>query len=185
MKRLYETTFTVAAGTALAAPQLVPVALEDAQLESVRIVIPDGHSGFTGLQVRWGGTQVIPFGSGTWITANAEVMDIDWAGEITADGLVLAGYNTDVFDHSFYLRWLVSDLAPPSTATVVSAQAGGAAAADASGVATLTSATAPGDTLPDIGAEFGDTGQAVPDLVLPPDLVAAEATADSVTEVGP
>lgn len=180
MNRLYGVTFTVAAGTAIAAPQLAPVALEDAQLVSVRIVIPDGHNGFTGLQVRWGGTQIIPFGTGTWITANSETMDVDWGGEITAGGIVLAGYNTDLFPHSFYLRFLITDLAAAPTATVVSAQAAGPAAVDSSGVAALDSTAAVADTLPDVGTGFGDTGQAVPDLVLPTDLGPPGVPADLV-----
>ena len=179
MNRLYETTFTVAAGTALAAPQLAPVALEDASLVSVRIVIPDGHNGLTGLQVRWAGTQVIPFGTGTWITANDEVMDIPWDGEITATGLALAGYNTDVFAHSFYLRWLVEDLAPASTVTVVSAQASGPAAVDSTGVADLTASTAPDNALADFNPVTGDTGQVVPDVALTSNDAPAAGTADS------
>lgn len=180
MKRLYETTFTVAAGTAIAAPQLLPVALEDAQLESVRIIIPDGHNGLTGLQIQWSGVQVVPFGQGTWITANGEVIDWDWADEITAGGLALAGYNTDVFAHSFYLRWTIADLAAQPTATVVSAQAAGPVAADTSGVADLTSATVPDASLPDVGTAFGDTGLPVPDVPLTSDNGSAGGTADLV-----
>lgn len=169
LKRLYGTTFTVPAGTAIAAPVLAAVPLEDNWLESVRIVIPDGHSGLTGLQVRWSGVQVVPYGQGTWITANNEIIDFPWADEITAGGLALAGYNTDVFPHSFWLRWTVADLPAKSTATVVSAQAAGPVGPDTSGVADLTSATAPDASLPDVGTAFGDTGQAVPDVILPGD----------------
>lgn len=178
MNRLYETTFTVAAGTALAAPQLAPVALEDASLVSVRIVVPDGHNGFTGLQVRWGGTQIIPYGSGTWIVANDEIMDVAYEDEITATGLVLAGYNTDVFPHSFYLRWLIQDLAAAPAATVVSAQAAGPAAVDSSGVSALTAAAAPGNALPDFNTVTGDTGQIIYDAPLTSANPPAGGTAD-------
>jgi hypothetical protein len=99
--------------------------------------------------------------------ANDEVMDVGYAGEITESGLQVAGYNTDLFAHSFYLRWQVEDLAAATPVTISSPQAAGPAGPDTSGVGGLTSATLPANALPDLNPLGGDTGLAVPDVPLP------------------
>lgn len=166
MRRIYTTEFVVPGGTLQSAPHLQAVQLEDNNLDLVRIIVPDGHVGFTGLRITWGGTQVVPFGTGTWWVANNELMDLALDQEVTADGLQLAGYNTDVFDHTFWLRWLVSDLPPRTVAAITSAQAGGAAAADTSVLGDLAAADTgvPADSSGLAG--LADGGQPV-DLGLP------------------
>ncbi len=129
---MYPVTFTVPAGTPVAAPVTVPVILEDAKLISLRIIIPDGHNALTGLRVTWAGTQVVPYGTGTWIIANSEIIDYDWDDEVTANGLALAGYNTDIFDHSFQLRFTVGDLNTRPPVAISSPLAGPQAAPSAS-----------------------------------------------------
>lgn len=165
MKRLYETTFTVPAGTPAAAPLVSPVVLEDAQLESVRIVIPPGHFGLTGLAVLWGGIQIVPFGQGTSIVANDEIIDYAWDDEITANGLALSGFNTDVFPHSFYLRWVITDLPATSSPVVIASPQAAAAPSpdDAAAIAALTD-TATADAA------------SVADLAVTADQMLAEAT---------
>jgi len=163
MDRLYLSAFTVTAGTLQAAPATAAVALEDAWLEAVRIVVPDGHNGLTGLQVRWGGTAVIPAGAGTFLVANDEVMDVPYRDVITTKGLALAGFNTDVFDHTFYLRWTVTDRPAAATAVISSPQAAGPATGPPGGVEDLTSG---GPSAEDLAA--ADT-LSVPDAELPDD----------------
>lgn len=120
--RLYETAFTVPAGTPIAAPFTQVVVLEDENLDTVRIVVPDGHAGLTGVAIQWSGVNIAPFGIGTWIVANAEVIDFPYDGEVAQNGLNLAGYNLDVFPHTFYLRWQISDLVTSTPVVIDSAQ---------------------------------------------------------------
>jgi len=164
VKRLYETTFTVPAlGNATLA-----VPLEDNNLDTVRIVVPAGHCGLTGLRILWGGMQVVPFGQGTFIVANDEVIDYAWDDQITADGLTLAGFNNDIFPHNFYLRWVISDLqSGGQPVTIVSPQLTGAPdAATVQDVADLA------DTGPDL-TDTTDTADA--------DQLQAELDADLVS----
>jgi len=137
--RIYTTTFTVPAGTAIASPFVQAVTLDDATLDVVDVVIPDGHVGLTGLAITWGGTQIMPYIQGTWVTGNNDEIHWAYGAEITAGGLVLRGYNTDLYAHSFLLRWHVSALGKGSPVVIESPQSAAAPAGDTfASVAALT-----------------------------------------------
>ncbi len=141
MKRVYESQFTVPAGTAIAAPASQPVVLEDAHLDTVRVLVPDGHSGLTGLRITWGGTQIMPINPGTWIISNDEIFDWPADEDVTANGLSLAGYNLDIYPHTFYLRFQITDRTGSPVAGIQSGQldlaATAATTADVSQLATV------------------------------------------------
>lgn len=129
MIRVYEVQFTVPASTGVAAPVSQPVVLEDALLQTVRVLVPGGHSGLTGLRITWGGTQLLPINAGTWIISDNEILDWPMNDEVTANGLSLTGYNTDIFPHTFYLRFTISERATSPVAGIQSGQADLAATA--------------------------------------------------------
>ena len=119
----YTSSLTVPAGTPIAAPVSAAVALTDENLDNVRVIIPAGHAALTGFAITWGGTQVVPYGTGTWITGDDEIIDYPWKDEVTAGGLVVTGYNLDIFPHTFYLRWTLTDRAAASPVIIASPQA--------------------------------------------------------------
>lgn len=141
MKRIYQADFTVPAGTAIAAPVSQPVVLADAHLETVRFIIPDGHAGLTGLRITWAGTQIFPYNTGTWLISDDEVFDWPADQEVTANGLSLAGYNTDIFAHTFHVRFQIGPRVPNQLAGIQSGQldlaATAASTADVSQLATV------------------------------------------------
>ena len=160
--RLYTTNFTVPALTAIAAPFSQAVPLDDVQLDSVRIIIPPGHIALTGLAIFWSGTQIVPYGAGTWISGDDEIIDYPFDGEITEFGLSCVGYNTDIFPHSFKLRWLTTDLYTGGPVATSSQQLGTAqATTDQAAIASLTTDTTSsgGQLAPD-----QQSGALVPDL---------------------
>jgi hypothetical protein len=110
MNRFYEQTFTIPANTPKAAPVDIAWALEDNTLRKVSITIPDGHNGLTGIRVKWSNQQIIPWGNLSFIVANNRTIDVEFDDYITITGLVIEGFNTDVFPHSFYLEATISDL---------------------------------------------------------------------------
>lgn len=160
--RIYTTTFTVPALTQIAAPFSQAIVLDDVVLDAVRIIIPSGHVALTGFAIVWAGTQIAPYGVGTWITGNDEIIDYPFDGEITEFGLSVRGYNLDVFPHSFFLRWLVSDRYSGGPVPTSSTQFGTASASsDQAAIGGLSSdTTGSGDQLaPDQSA-----GTPTPDL---------------------
>ncbi len=136
---LYATDFLVPAGTPIAVPNIAPVPLDNRILDSVRVIIPPGHNGLTGFSVRDSAVNIVPYVQGTWLVGNDEIVDFAYNGEVTAGGLQAYGYNLDIFDHTFHLRWILSDLAGPSPVAIESPQAGTVfAAAPSAIVSTLT-----------------------------------------------
>lgn len=116
MDRLYSTVVTTASGVLDSAPNDTPWPLEDALLQSIEIVIPDGHAGLTGIRILQAGAQIIPFDLYSWINGNNERIVLPFNGEMTATGLIIETYNTGTFAHSHYVRAVISDL-PAAGAT--------------------------------------------------------------------
>lgn len=112
----------VAAGTTIAAPSSTQISFQPAEVVGIEIDIPDGHSGLTGLAIASGHQPIIPFSRGAWIIGNDD--KIEWAMHSLPDNgsFQAITYNTDIFAHTFYLRFLLNDynasldgalLAPP------------------------------------------------------------------------
>jgi hypothetical protein len=127
--RLYTTQLLVPAGTPQSAPVTAAVVLEDATLDSVEIIIPDGHVQLTGIAVLSASAPVVPFALGTFISGNNDRLTFPYAAEVTQNGLTVAGFNNDIYPHTFYLRWQISDR-NTSAVTIVSPQAAAPPAPD-------------------------------------------------------
>jgi hypothetical protein len=121
----------VTAGTAIATPVSQALTPSEEIVTDLEIVIPTGHVGLTGIAIFYASRQVIPFDTGDWITANGDVIHWPLSDFPTGGQWVAKAYNTDVYDHSFYLRWLVNDLPDPpvppqlALANIVGASLGG------------------------------------------------------------
>lgn len=100
---------TVPAGTAKASAVETDTVFNDGTVTSVEIVIPDGHSGLTGLAILQAHQQVIPWTAGAFIVGNAEVIRWETAGFIDNGAWSVLCYNTDVFAHTFHIRYLVNE----------------------------------------------------------------------------
>jgi len=109
--RLYPLTVDTPGGTNSDAPQSTVWALEDSYLQSIEIIIPDGHVGLTGIRVTQAGTALMPYSITEYLVGNDERLVIPFNGEMTARGLVVETYNQDLIHHKHWLRAVVSDLA--------------------------------------------------------------------------
>jgi hypothetical protein len=58
--------------------------------------------------------QVIPFANNTFIVSNDRTFTFSWTDEMTVSGLVISGYNTDIFPHTFYCTATVRNLPLPA-----------------------------------------------------------------------
>jgi hypothetical protein len=110
MDRLYQTSVTTPPGTTPAAPQSTPFPLEDANLETVTILIPDGHAGLTGIRVMMANQEIIPWSNSDWLVSNNEVITVTVNSQVTITGLVIETYNLDAFSHSHWVRAAITDL---------------------------------------------------------------------------
>jgi hypothetical protein len=109
-RQLRTTKVTVPLGTAQAAPASTQWDLGNVIVETLEIMIPKGHSGLTGIHVDYQGVALIPFAQpAVFLVAADETITVPVDLEIGA-ALTVVAYNTDVFDHAFYLRALVDVL---------------------------------------------------------------------------
>ena len=107
MDRLYYTTVTIPAGTTITSPYSVVWPLEDNELVYVDINVPPGPSGLMGFRILWAQQQVIPWGNDSWLVTDNEKIHVDCDFAMTITGLVIEGYNTDIFAHTIYIRGLI------------------------------------------------------------------------------
>ena len=116
---------SVPAGTSKASPQLTDVSFPDGVLVRVELDVPAGHVGLTGIQILAAHGQMIPYTFGAFLVADNHDFQWDLTGQIDTGSFQVNAYNTDVFDHSFHLRFSVLDFAyvsgaastPPLAAT--------------------------------------------------------------------
>lgn len=102
---------TIPPGALPAAPTVTPLAFQDAYVERIEIVVPDGPSGLMGFAIFYGSQQVIPFKAGQWIIANGETISWNVTDYPTGGQWALRGYNIDAFPHTLHLRFLLRELA--------------------------------------------------------------------------
>jgi hypothetical protein len=155
MDRIYQVDILTPSGTAVTAPLTTQVPLENAILVDVEVFIPPGHAGLTGIHIRQSAQQVIPFGSLAWIIADNYNRIFPVNTEIGSRSISVRTYNTDVFDHTFYVRFHIQDL------NTTGSQTPSISAGDLSNVITegFTSDTPLGD---------GGTTPGAGDTVIPP-----------------
>ncbi|MGH7743511.1 MAG: hypothetical protein ACREQ5_01635 [Candidatus Dormibacteria bacterium] len=122
MDRFHVLDVLTPSGTQTTAPLLTEWTMEDAWLEWIEIVVPDGHNGLTGIAIMAGSQLVIPWAGADFIVANDDKILINWRDYVNTAMLSINSYNMDIFPHTFYLRALVTDY-PHAT----QAQTGGSA----------------------------------------------------------
>lgn len=103
MRQYTPLTLTVPAGTLSSAPAAAAWSLYPAWIHKFRIRIPAGHRGLTGVRIVWHGTPVVPFDLAAFIVDDNETHVVDFEDDYDGDGLVVQGFNTDVWPHTFRL----------------------------------------------------------------------------------
>lgn len=121
MDRLYQTQITTPAGTTANAPMTTNFPLEDAVLDSLTILIADGHAGLTGIRILQAGQEIIPWSNNDWLISNNEILTIPINSQITEVGLQVQTYNTDSFAHRHWVRALISNLGTSPAAAAAAA----------------------------------------------------------------
>lgn len=109
-RRIRASELLVPAGTLESAPAIFNLAFGTGILEEIQIIIPSGHVGLTGIALYLVNDRVIPETPNTWIKGNDEVVSFDLELYPDTGSWRARAFNTDVFDHTFYLRLMI-DLA--------------------------------------------------------------------------
>lgn len=116
----------VPAGTAVAAAILTATRFDEGDVETVEVVVPPGPSGQVGFAILHGGGRVFPRESNRWIITDDEKITWHTSNLPDAGDWAVEAYNTGVYDHTLYVRFLVSETGsrpPPAPVTLNITQA--------------------------------------------------------------
>lgn len=109
---------TVTAGTAKASAVETATTFADGTVTRIELDVPAGHARLTGIQILWAHAQVIPFTVNTFLVADNDKLAYDMQPGRDTGQWAVKCFNTDVYDHTFYLRFGVQDYAFRGAATV-------------------------------------------------------------------
>lgn len=110
-------TITAPAGTLQSAPLSVATPFNPGVVVEIEVIIPDGHAGLTGIRFTNAGVAVIPFNQSTFIVSNDEKIRWPLDGFLDSTDWAAQVFNTDVYDHSFFVRYLVNENQPSGAQT--------------------------------------------------------------------
>jgi hypothetical protein len=113
--RVEVATVTVPAGTAPDTPISTDVSFPPGTVTGIEVVIPDGHAGLTGLALGQAGSAVIPATPGAFLISNDEKITWDISGALNNGDWQAICYNRDGYDHTFYLRFLITEISDTPT----------------------------------------------------------------------
>lgn len=104
---VYAFAVTVPAGTPQSALFRQSITMPVRKVDVIEWRVPPGPSGLMGFAVTMGGVTVLPTKPNTFIVADDEHAEWSLTGLPDSGAWQVSGYNTGVFDHTVYLRWLV------------------------------------------------------------------------------
>lgn len=110
---------TCPAGTALVTPQTTALAFDDGIVERIEVTVPTGPRGFMGFRLRHSQQVVIPYSGANWVVVNGANLDWKTEGYPTGSKWTVQMYNTDIFDHTIYIRLHVNEIPSPQPPGIV------------------------------------------------------------------
>lgn len=108
----------VPAGTLKTAPVETVLRFNQGDIERLDLTIPDGHAGLTGIRFNSAHQQIIPFTPGSYIIGNGRQASWDLHGFPNNGNWSVTCYNTDVYDHTFHIEYLVNEIGGAGLAPV-------------------------------------------------------------------
>lgn len=112
---VYEFQPTTPAGTAQDSPYTTAFTLPALEVVIIQFFVPPGPCGHLGWQITASGELVIPQ-NGSWIVTDNEHSEWTLDEQITSGSWGFNGYNTGIYDHTVYLRFLMNPLSSSTPA---------------------------------------------------------------------
>jgi hypothetical protein len=116
MTRIQSYQITVPAGTLSTAPQSTHIQFSPGTVTDVDIKVPPGPSGNLAINVNSGGNNYIPVNDASFLFPDNDYLSYALSNAPNSGNWTVVAYNTDVWDHTFYVTFHVEDnLSAPST----------------------------------------------------------------------
>ena len=126
-ERVQSTVITTGPMVESTAPRRTSIPLGNVLLSNVALYIPNGHAGLTGFQVQWNDVVIVPWELaggilvGTkWVQGNDHDFTFPVGVEVTKNLTVLT-YNSDVLNHSHYIRFTYTPISLVSKVATIAA----------------------------------------------------------------
>lgn len=116
--RIESFTVTIPKGTLASAPVNIATDFNPGIVERITFTVPPGPSGLMGFQFAYGNAVIIPHDNSKWLIFDDVSKDWPIDEYPTGSYWAVIGYNTDVFDHTIYVDYHITETSPPSGATV-------------------------------------------------------------------
>lgn len=116
--RVFQFACTIPANTPKATPAVIPIVLDNWELESIDLEVPAGPSGLMGFAVFNNGVQWIPASVGAWLVWDDIQQSWFMQDQPNASGWAIHGYNTGFYPHTVTVRFHVNPPVVNSPATV-------------------------------------------------------------------
>lgn len=101
---------TIPANTAIASFQRTALPMQDGRVDRLQILVPPGPSGFVGFRIAHSEQSVIPYTLDRWFIADDARLDWDLDGYPQGNSWELWAYNTDIYEHTLYLWFHITDV---------------------------------------------------------------------------
>lgn len=108
--RLETQNVTCAASVTAANPTEIPLTWPGGIVRRITIVIPDGHSGLTGIALGYGHEAIMPNSPGAFISSNDEVIPYDIIDMVPGVQWQVFMCNSDLQAHSWQVRFELDEL---------------------------------------------------------------------------
>lgn len=105
---VYEFAVTIPAGTLKTALSMTSCKLPMRRVDRIEIKVPPGPRGLMGFQIGGSKQQFIPRGAGQFVVTDDEEISWDIVGAFDSGDWWVMGYNSGTYDHTIYVRFLVS-----------------------------------------------------------------------------
>lgn len=145
---------TVPSGTSKTAPVSIPTTFNPGTVVSLEVIIPDGVSGLAGIRIASSKSQIFPHNTGAWLRGNKEKIERDVTGWPNSGALEVEGYNEDIYQHTFTIRYAVVENPIPKASTPT--ESGPISITPGGEVSTTPPGEPPTESLPPTGETGGE-----------------------------
>lgn len=108
----------VPAGTAQNAGWHQALTMPVRNVDLVEVRVPPGPNGNVGFALGSAGQPILPYNPGEWVVTNDEVVSWPLEGQFDSGAWEIFAYNTGQYDHTLYVRFLLSLVDPPAPQAV-------------------------------------------------------------------
>lgn len=117
--RFEQAVVTCAASVPESNPTVVPLGFGGGIVMVIRIVIPDGHAGLTGIALGYGGNAVVPYGDGAYYTGNDREVILEYVDNVPGVQWQAFLCNLDLQPHSWEVDFDLVEVGATNTTTTI------------------------------------------------------------------